>query len=315
MVRSVREYRELLRTLDRCGVRGHTSAEVHTPHADWNVTKAQLDQIARSAQVSQSQLIRRHLPLVVSIAKAHGRGVPFADVLQEGTLGLLCAAERFDPNRGCRFSTYATWWIRQRVSSYVSSNSRMIRLPGNVVVLLCKKDRAKNALRMELGREPTMGELAVECDVAPETLRRACAMSAVVFSMERKVERLGAQAERLGLVDGVPAPDPSPEDVSHQNQLRDTIEGLMGTTLTSREIEVVKLRFGLGETGPRSVEEVGVEVRASGSQVRTIEARALNKLRRPSQWQRVATTGGALGGALSELTIPPSLSGGPPATR
>lgn len=286
LVRNVREYRDLLRVRDRCRPAGMGSAQAS---AEWakasgNLTKARLDQIARA----QSRLIRQHLPLVVSVAKVYGtRGVPFADVVQEGALGLLSAAERFDPDRGCQFSTYATWWIRQRVSSYVSSYSRLIRLPSNVVVLLCKADRAKMALRSDLGREPTLDELAAACAVAPEKLRHAQAMSAMVLSMERTPQ--GRGKEKLRLAERVAAPDPSPEDISHQSQLKDGIQGLMGTMLTSREMEVLKLRFGLGAPKPRSVDEVGAEVQVTRSQVRTIEARALNKLRRPNHWHRVVS--------------------------
>uniref|UniRef100_A0A7S2AVE8 RNA polymerase sigma-70 domain-containing protein n=1 Tax=Florenciella parvula TaxID=236787 RepID=A0A7S2AVE8_9STRA len=268
----VRQRAALAKKLDRA-----PSEEEWASAVSWN--SDELRDFVRTSQSSQSALINKHYPLIVSVAKIYDvHGAPFQDLIQEGMLGLIIAAERFDDTKGVRFSTYATYWIRQRISSFVHNNARMIRLPSHVIGMLGVVEKAKRSLQLELGREPSVDELAAASKISREKLQLYTDSSAEVYSLERTLDAY----ENLRLGDKVAAKQPSPEDLTQHSLLKDELAGMMGHALTNREIKVLKLRYGFVGGTPKSLDEVGAAVSVSRDTVRRIEARALNKLRLPN---------------------------------
>lgn len=252
-----------------------------------NVTETVLRQNILTAEVSQSILIERHYALVLSMARKYVSSsmaisrTSYQDVVQEGTIGLIYAAERFDPCKGTAFNHYATYWIRQRISSFMRKHARMIRLPSHVISALGAVEKTKRSFLDHHGREPTTEEISDACGVTQQNLRLYAEGSASVGSLENVLDgdlHSGRTEERIGtyLTGGSME---TPEESTMQSLLRDNVAGLMDGTLNSREIQVLELRFGLVGGSPKSIAEVGERCKVTRDKVRRIEARALNKLR------------------------------------
>ena len=227
---------------------------------------------------ARDHIIKANTRMVVSIAKRYiGHGVPFLDLIQEGNLGLMKAVEKFEVQRGFRFSTYATWWIRQTITRAIADQGRTIRLPVHMTDRIRILKRTSHQMEQSLGRPPTIPELAQHLELMPEKVQWMLQVSRVPVSLESPVGDEDDSELGMFVEDDV---SPSPTQVVYQNMLRERVDQVLAT-LTPREARILRLRFGLDDNRPYTLEEVGAKFGLTRERIRQIEGKALRRLRHP----------------------------------
>lgn len=244
------------------------------------------DQTRQRAHQATDHLVRANLRLVIAVARKYmGRGMPLLDLIQEGNIGLIRAVKKFDHRRGYKFSTYATWWIRQSITRAIADQSRMVRLPVHIGETRTKLDKARQRLFQEYGRSPTSEELASELGISPEKVNWLFeAVSREPISLETPIGEEEESGELADFIEDRGAL--APEDEATHGLLREQLMEVL-ESLTSRERRVIKLRFGLEDGRSRTLGEVGTEFGVTRERIRQIERQALNKLRHPRRSRRL----------------------------
>jgi RNA polymerase primary sigma factor len=264
-------------------MRAGQAASTRLANGNGNVSASRRERLERQAgegDLARARLIESNSRLVISIARRYlGRGLPLSDLMQEGNLGLIKAVERFDPERGHRFSTYATWWIRQAILRSVADQGRTIRLPAHVVDELNKLNRVSKRLAQELGREPTNDELSEELEVPSERVGDLFHIGGQPLSLETPV----GEEEESTLAEFIEDEDtPTPSSMTSSAIMWERVEDALDS-LTPREARVLRLRYGLEDGEDYTLEQVGEKLGLTRERIRQIQAQALRRLRHPSR--------------------------------
>ncbi len=270
---------------------GLAAAEKISDHLDekaWKETprdeQRRLRRLVADGERANQELTSANLRLVVSIAKRHvGRGVPILDLVQEGNLGLMRAVQKFDHSKGFKFSTYATWWIRQAITRAIADQSRTIRVPVHMVESINKVIRAQRNLGAKLEREPTMAEIGEEVGITPDKVEEILRIASQdPLSLDTPI----GDEDDTSMADFIPDKGAAPLDLAARKLLEQTVKDVLDD-LSERESEVVRLRFGLEDGRPRTLEEVGREFGVTRERIRQIESKTLAKLRHPLRSDRL----------------------------
>ena len=283
LARKIADLLELEQTREKLAAQLQIDNPEEVEESDWAqemaMPLADFRRRLHSGRRAKDKMVQSNLRLVVSIAKKYmNRGLSFQDLIQEGSLGLIRAAEKFDHEKGYKFSTYATWWIRQAITRAIADQSRTIRLPVHLYETISRIKKTTKLLSQEMGRKPTEEEIATRMEMTIEKLRFIAKSAQLPISLETPIGK--EEDSRLG--DFIESDGETPDDQVAKNLLREDLESVLGT-LSPRERDVLKLRYGLDDGRMKTLEEIGQIFNVTRERIRQIEAKALRKLRHPNR--------------------------------